>query len=507
LTVALSGTGNPAVTPGSDTLSPATVDFGVVTLGSVATRTVTFTNGSNTPVTVYNYANSNSAFSVIASTCVITIPANSSCVYTLQFAPTAGGLQTGIFQVGDRISNPSVNVTGTATIFIETPQIAVTPNPVVFKDVPRGQAPGLMVTLTNGSSFPITLDPSAPTSDDPNGLIGVSPGAGANSCPVDDTRMTTLAPGTSCSFYVYFYANMAVDTSLSATITFPYTPIGSTFKYAATATVIANEISVANAVVTPTKVQFPATAPGKTSPTQVVTVTNTGEQSLGFVSAILSGTNTGNFTATNKCPLNLSKNASCQVSVAFSPDATTNVFTAVLDVKTSVGDTDVTLTGGTSASDFVLSSPSLPQPTLNPTWQISIAPLTASIGFNQPITFSVSGLDPSYGTPVFTPSTVTPNGSSVSTVLTLTQSPSAAVKREAGFTQAALPVLVCSMALFVSFRRRLKKYGIRCTTALLFLALTTFMLNGCGDQQPPVNFTVTATSGSITHTLSLTLQP
>jgi hypothetical protein len=163
LTIALSGNGTAAATPGSDTLSPATVDFGVVLPGAVATQTVTFTNSSNAPITIYNYANSNSAFSVIASTCVVTVPANSSCVYTLQFAPTAQGTQTGTFQVADRLSNPSVNVTGTT--YIVSPQITLTPSPLIFKDIPQGQGTEMSFTLTNGSTFPITLslnDPPAP---------------------------------------------------------------------------------------------------------------------------------------------------------------------------------------------------------------------------------------------------------------------------------------------------------------------------------------------------------
>ena len=509
LTIALSGSATAAATPGSDTLSPATVDFGVVIPGAVATKSVTFTNGSNAPITVYNYANSNSAFSVIASTCVITVPANSSCVYTLQFTPTAQGTQTGTFQVADRVSNPSVNVT--VTTYIASPKISLMPNPVVLNDVPQGRTTAQILTLTNGSTYPITFSPNDPTVGGPDQAFSLSSGVPANPCVVDNTGVTTLAPGGSCSYAIAFNANIPVDTSAAATITFPYSPPGTSFKYAATATVTANEITDAAAVVSPATIQFPATAAGKTSPAQIVTVTNAGEQPLGFIGATISGTNPAAFTETNNCPASLGKNGACQISVYFTPAATGNEFTANLDVSLSTGDVNVTLNGGTSPSDFVLSSATPPQNTGNPRWVIDVSPLTASIGFNEPITFKVTGLDASYGTPVFTPSTVTPRGGTVTTTLTLTPAPSAAFNQnpggENGGAAAALPSLACCMAFFFSFRRRLKNYRTWTASIIVVLALTALALTGCGAHKPPVNFTVTATSGSISHNLTLTLQP
>ena len=142
---------------------------------------------------------------------------------------------------------------------------------------------------------------------------------------------------------------------------------------------------------------------------------------------------------------------------------------------------------------------------------IDVSPLTASIGFNEPITFKVGGLDSSYGTPVFTPSTVTPKGGTVTTTLTLTPAASAAFNQkpggENGGAKTALPVLACRMAFFFSFRKKLKNYRSRIAAVIVVLALTALALTGCGNSKPPVNFIVTATSGSISHNLTLTLQP
>ena len=61
---------------------------------------------------------------------------------------------------------------------------------------------------------------------------------------------------------------------------------------------------------------------GTTSTTQMVTLTNTGSTPLSIVSIFISGTNTPDFAAqTNNCPTNLAVNASCQISLQFTPSA------------------------------------------------------------------------------------------------------------------------------------------------------------------------------------------
>jgi uncharacterized lipoprotein YajG len=61
------------------------------------------------------------------------------------------------------------------------------------------------------------------------------------------------------------------------------------------------------------------------------------------------------------------------------------------------------------------------------------------------------------------------------------------------------------MAFLLSFRKRLKSYRSRIAAMTIVFALAVFTLTGCAKS--PVNFTVTATSGSISHDLTLTLQP
>jgi len=500
LTITLSGTATATGQAQSETLSPTSLDFGTVIVGQTATQTVTFHNNGPAAATIYNYSNTNSAFSAVGSTCTPNVAANTSCMYTLQFTPTAAGPQTGTFEIEDKSSNPTVALTGTT--YVSSPQITLTPNTLNFQNIPQGADTQKSFTLTNSSTFPITFPYKAQKLNDPSSAFALHASYGSPYCTYDVNLIVTVAAGASCLVPVDFTGTIAPDTSASATLTIPYSPPGTTTLYAVTGYLTGNEITDAAPVVTPTTIQFPATAAGKTSPAQTVNLKNTGEEPLGFTSATLTGTNPTAFATANNCPAALNKNDTCQISVSFTPAATGNEFTATLDVKLNTGDVNVVLNGGTNPSDFVLSTPAALQYNPNASWTLNIAPLTASIGFNEPITFKVTGLDASYGTPVFTPSTVTPNGATVTTKLTLNTSNNTALLRG---TRSTLPVLACCMAFLLSFRKRLKTYRSRIAAMMIVLALAVFSLSGCAKN--PVTFTVTATSGSISHDLTLTLQP
>ena len=97
LTIKLSGTATGANQ--SETLTPVSLDFGTVIVGQTATQTVTFHNNGPAAATIYNYSNTNSAFSAVGSTCTPTVAANTSCTFTLQFTPTTAGPQTSTFEI------------------------------------------------------------------------------------------------------------------------------------------------------------------------------------------------------------------------------------------------------------------------------------------------------------------------------------------------------------------------------------------------------------------------
>lgn len=69
---------------------------------------------------------------------------------------------------------------------------------------------------------------------------------------------------------------------------------------------------------------FPSTANfsavvGSTSPTQIFSIVNTGNQLLALNSISITGTNASSFSQTNTCQATLAPNANCSVSITFSP--------------------------------------------------------------------------------------------------------------------------------------------------------------------------------------------
>jgi hypothetical protein len=74
----------------------------------------------------------------------------------------------------------------------------------------------------------------------------------------------------------------------------------------------------------PSSLNFGSVTTGQTSNSQIVTLTNTGDQGLALNSVTLGGASPGDFTATPNCvpPTVLAPNATCAISVTFAPKAT-----------------------------------------------------------------------------------------------------------------------------------------------------------------------------------------
>jgi hypothetical protein len=106
-------------------VTPTTLDFPSTAVGSTGTAVVTFQNAGSSAMPISSAVpNGTSAvFSIQSNTCGFvqgtggSVPANSSCTFTLGFTPTAAGTVTGTFTIGD--PDPTgpqvVNLSGTGT--------------------------------------------------------------------------------------------------------------------------------------------------------------------------------------------------------------------------------------------------------------------------------------------------------------------------------------------------------------------------------------------------------
>jgi hypothetical protein len=136
--------------------------------------------------------------------------------------------------------------------------------------------------------------------------------------------------------------------------------------------------------------------------------------------------------------------------------------------------------------------------------------VTPQNGFGAAVTFACSGL-PVGVTCAFTPSTVTPSGSSATTQLTIAASASTSSARLAGNQFLAGTMLAVASGLLIGRKRRL----VVSWTSLFLLSGCLFVISACGgggssgstNPPPPTTatVTVTATSGSLVQTATISL--
>jgi hypothetical protein len=178
----------------SVTLSPPANDFGVEPTNGVSpTFAFTLTNGSNAPLTglnVSNYQDINAAdFQTTSTSCLATLPANSSCVINVALAPATT-------DVGLLSAQLAVTYTGAANPV--TAKVTGTGAGYKF-ELASNQPPVAVVTSGNKATYnlQITPDSNFPTNS-PYTVTLVCP-------PIASPALTTLPPGdlqalTTCTF-------------------------------------------------------------------------------------------------------------------------------------------------------------------------------------------------------------------------------------------------------------------------------------------------------------------
>jgi hypothetical protein len=100
----------PPPTQGTLTVSPLSVAFGNVLIGTSAKQTVALSNSSGTSITVSSIGVTGIGFSQTGPTLPLTLASGQSSSVTVTFAPQNSGSVSGALQIGSNASNPSVSV-------------------------------------------------------------------------------------------------------------------------------------------------------------------------------------------------------------------------------------------------------------------------------------------------------------------------------------------------------------------------------------------------------------
>ena len=379
--------------------------------------------------------------------------------------------------------------------------IAITPAVVTFPPQAIGTTTQQTVTLTSRGNVPLTISALS-------AFTGVGPGAFSqtNNC------VGSLAPAASC------------------TITFSFTP-SDTINYSVSLTISDNALDSPHTVfltgaggtplatLSATNLTFASQGLNTPSAPQTISVTNTGSAEIQFTSVAT----TGDFSQTNTCvgsPLMIGQ--SCAISVVFTPTATGSR-TGTLSIVDNTSNSAQTVALVGTGADFSLSAAST-SATVTAGQSASYNLQLSPTGFSGTITLTCTGA-PSGATCTPNPATLTTNGTAPVpfAVNVTTQANSALFRfgpdsfRRPPISPIALTAWSVLLALLLAaavLSRRPVHVRVK-SACFLGLASAAIFLAACGGgattppnvgtQKGTYTLVLTAKSGTLTHTMNLTL--
>ncbi|HEV2500148.1 MAG TPA: SBBP repeat-containing protein [Terriglobia bacterium] len=402
-------------------LNPQSLQFGNQALGIASSPlTLTLTNVGSAPMSITGFSASDPEFVATANTCNGSLAAGGAqCTVSVTFTPSSTASTTTAITanlaITDSAAGSPQQVALTGTGATPGPGITFSPSPLDFPGTPLvGASVGPQpVTLTNSGTAPLTIT-----------AVAIS-----GSFTETDNCVTTLQPGTSCTFQVTF--SPTVTTGAPSTSSSTSTSPSTTASNTGAITVTSN---------------FSGTAPTETLNGNSVadfTLNSTGPTGTTLVSATSVDVTVGAAATLSSFTSSITLSCSSEVTCTFNPTSITPGQTSTMTVSDLTGSSSgvpnpnpVTFTvTGTSADSnqtanlaesIPLQSFSLsatPALTDIVAGQSSTYTVTVSSvnGFNLPISLSCSNGLPANASCSFTPATVTPGpGSPQTSTLTIT---------------------------------------------------------------------------------------
>ncbi len=277
------------------TLAPNSLSFATQQVSTIsAAQTITVTNTGDAPLAVSSI--------VIAGdftetdTCVgATVLVNQSCTVSVAFLPTATGARAGTLTLygnvlgGQAVANLAGNGAPPAAITLTPPQLVFS-----LTNIGATSAQQNILVVNNGGTTATLQTPLV------TGAFKI----------VNNTCGTTLLADSGCGVSVVF----APTTSGTSSGLFSITDSAGT----QTSLLSGVGTSPATDLLSPGSLSFAAQQLTTASTSQVVTLTNSGDDALSLISANISS---GGFTVVNGCGNSLNGHASCNLTVRFVPQA------------------------------------------------------------------------------------------------------------------------------------------------------------------------------------------
>jgi FG-GAP-like repeat/Abnormal spindle-like microcephaly-assoc'd, ASPM-SPD-2-Hydin/Protein of unknown function (DUF1573) len=294
--IGLAGTGTSQVSGPEGSFSPTGLNFGNQNYNvKSAVSKVTLTNTGSAALAITSISTTGNFADT--TTCPSSLAAGANCTISVTFTPKSVGAQSGTVSVLDNApdSPETVPLTGTGVGALA----AVSPGSLSF---------GVQVIGTSSPSQPVTL---TNTGNAALSITSITPPASfteTNNCG------SSLAAAASCTINVSL--EPAKTGTLSGNLTIKDNAAGS-----ASQSVALSGTGTAMSI-TPSSLTFGTQNLGTTSAPQVVSVTNKSTSAVTVNSVSFTGTNSTDFAQTNTCGKSLAADATCDITVTFTPGGT-----------------------------------------------------------------------------------------------------------------------------------------------------------------------------------------
>jgi len=326
-------------------------DFGNVPVGATATYSGSLSNAGNAVTIAYGISQSTGQTTLVTTDpneCVLynnntpdtPLPPGGYCNLNITFTPTyVGSITDGfnVFQPNTSGVFIGLALTGNGTTPVGGPTL--TPNPLNFGNVTVNTASGAgAIEVQNLNNTELTI--SSITISGPN----AAQFSQTNTC-----SGTTLPSNASCVIQITFTPNAVGTATATVTVTDNSTTPTSTATIEGTGVAAAGYPTIS---VSPTATTFPTTSFGSSSAAQTLVVKNSGTGAATISSVTLGGVGATSFSLTNGCGTTLAVNASCNLTVVFTPTAASQTFTATVSVASNdpTTPTVATLSGSSPAA-------------------------------------------------------------------------------------------------------------------------------------------------------------
>src|SRR5579862_9312730 len=334
-------------------LSTTSLSFGNQPQGSISpAKAVTLFNQGNQPLTVTSLtptgADANQ-FGLQANNCDSnSIAGGASCTINVVFSPLAIGPYQAEIDIIDNsggLSGAKQVIALSGTGIAASPIANLSPASLTFGTLAVGTTSGPQpITLRNLGSAALTLSQLTFTGPDAASFAVAPTGT---TCPVG----STVAIGATCLVQIAF----APQTSgaKNATVNFIDNASGSPQSIALSGIATAPTLQISTASLT-----FAAQSVGTASPSQTITLSNTGSSSVTINGITITGANANDFSENGNCSSVLGAAASCQTIVIFKPLAAGNRSASISISDNAAGNPHSVSLTGTATQAAISLSPS-----------------------------------------------------------------------------------------------------------------------------------------------------